>query len=152
MSFASDMYAYLQTQAAFETVLGSDSSMRFWAANAPELTSGTNKVDIYPRIVWRRLQDAPIHHLTAAGGHSVATYSFDCQGLSHEDAVSAAEALRAEMDGFQGVWNTNTKVRRCDLISEVEDYIPDGDGSERGTFVVTQDYEIAYVRSVPTFA
>lgn len=146
MSFQSDMLAYMQSQTALEAVIDADSDIRFYPAS--EVPQGVT----FPYIAWRKITDAPLHHLTAAVGHSESSYQFDCVGQNLEDAYSASEALRAEMDGYQGTWGSATYVRRCHLISEVQDFIPTGNGSEGGTHVVTQDYEIAYVRSVPTFA
>ena len=136
-----DIYVYLQTQV---NVTGKVSDRIFPQQNPSSAAT-------YPYMVVNQISETRTPHLTAASGLVRTTLQIDTFGDDWSDTVDAAEALRDELDGYRGTWNTTRTVQRCLLESRRDDLTPPSDAEQAGIYGVSQDFAIWHEETVPTF-
>lgn len=119
---------------------------RIYTGHAPD----TGASDERDYIVYNRIGAIHEHHLLAASGLVTQTIQVDSYSRTYKGAWDQAELVREGFDGFRGTMGS-TNVRMCHLTAERDDFLQPLDGSHRGWFRVSQDYDIAHFESVPTF-
>ena len=94
-----------------------------------------------------------VHHLAASSEIGEATVQVDIWDTSYSAARNGADRVRAEMDGYTASAGAmgSDDVRRVILENETDILESTADGSEVGTFRISQDYTIWHKQTVPTF-
>ncbi len=145
MSLQSSLYEYWVAQSG----ITDEVSTRIYPDVAP--TTATR-----PYAVYQVISEARHPHMLAASGLVSKRVQLTCYGATPDAADDAAEAFRAEMDGFRGAamgtGGNVTQVRRVLLDSGDSGQEPAPDGSQDHTFYRRQDYIVWHTESVPTFA
>lgn len=139
MSLESDLFDYLQTQAAVTALVGT----RVYQNVLPQ---GKD----YPAVIYQRISTEHAQHTLGAGGLATARMQFDCWALDAAAAQQVGEALRAALQGFRGEMG-DTNIRHCSLENTEGGYDPPADSSDVAAHRVSQDFVIAYFESIPTF-
>jgi hypothetical protein len=103
-----------------------------------------------PYITWTRIGDEPSHLKTEAAPLSMATFQFDTWADTALGCEALSEALRGELDGYQGDWG-DTDVRHVRVDNESDGIEQPDDGREAAIYRCTFTVTIWYARSVPVF-
>ena len=143
MSVTDGLRAYLVAQSPITAIVGSTNPRVFGGNKIPQ---GKD----LPCVVYNEVGTRQFHHMTAATGRAIVTMQIDAWAESYISAHALAEALRGELDGYRGTMGSDS-VRMCHLRSRSNQYFVDEHGGDVGRYLVSQDYEIGYAESVPTF-
>ena len=143
MSVTDGLRAYLVAQSAITSIVGSTNPRVFGGNKIPE-------GEALPCVVYFESGTRQFHHMAAATGRAIVSMQIDAWAETYAAALSLAEALRLELDGYRGTMGSDA-VRFCHLRSRSNQYLPDEHGGDRGRYVVSQDYEMGYAETVPTF-
>ena len=139
MSLATDLVAYILADAGIAAEIGD----KIYPRRAPKSASG--KYAVYNRV-------------SAINGHELIGKALDCTGAIYQfdfwadepgDVEAVAEAFRAAFDGLRGLVGS-TEIRRVWLQDERDDLEDLDNADEEGKERITHDYEVIYMRSVPT--
>lgn len=144
MSLRSSLYEYWTAQSGITSVV----STRIYPDVAP--TSA-----VLPYAVFQVISEARQPHMTAASGLIARRVQVACYGATPDSATTAAEAFRAEMDGFKtagmGTGGNVTQIRRVLLDGGDTGMEQAQDASQAHKFYHRQDYIVWHTESVPTF-
>lgn len=99
-----------------------------------------------PYVTFERVNDLPIRHMLGSCGPSEATYQINVVAKSAANAYVISEAIRADLDGLQGVTVAGIHVLRMSLTSERDSSIL-FDSSQTETVEVQMDFTIFYTRT-----
>lgn len=103
-----------------------------------------------PLLVYRLLPGSVRHyHSRGASGLVDALLEIACQGRNYPEARDLYEAVRNEIDGFQGEWD-GTDVRRAALTPASSASGAPAQGDEVGFPSVRGVLEVFYRESIPT--
>ena len=142
MSIATDIRAYLLTQAAMTTL----SSTRMYCHKRDQGSA-------LPALVLSLESEDHGHHLTAASGWAMARLSIDSVASTYVSAAAIDEQVRQELSGFNGTIGTSsTLVTSVVLDNRAERFVESIDGSDVGVYVISSDYMVQYAESVPTLS
>lgn len=137
------VYSYLTGQTAFTNTVGTRLFPNSAEGQAPQT----------PYITYQRINSDPEHDMSGASGLASVTFQFDCYGSTSDEADQAAEALRAELQGFQRGTMGSVSVRSVFKESDNDFFIEPQDGGEgTGLHRTSSDYTFWYVEDVPTFS
>ena len=140
MTFATDLYNHLSNKASIVAEVGD----RIY----PGLG---NKDEPTPYITFEKISDPPHNNMLAASPIANPTYQFNVWAESNLQREVVSEVLRNALDGLRGVTiGTATAIRRIFLNSQSEDIEEPTDGSQAPLFRAIMDFEIWYVRGIPT--
>jgi|CXWL01.1.fsa_nt_gi hypothetical protein len=141
------VYAYLKSQAAFNTTIGGADLPRLYPDVAPKSASK-------PYVTFQEIGGDHVEHTTAAGGLASAMVQFSVFAATSPSRETVVEALRAELLGHRaGVWGTGTnQVTVRSVLAEgapLHTYIPPTNASEEGVFQSTYTFKVWYAETVP---
>lgn len=106
---------------------------------------------VYPCLIYSLPSQAHDHIVTGSAGTARARVQFDCWSYSLADCSIAIEAIRQQLQGFQGILGT-IEVVGSHLNNELDLSEKPTDGSNRWLYRKTGDYTIRYRVPIPTFA
>jgi len=138
MSLKTDLVAFLLGESAITDVFGT----RVYSQFAPT-SSGK------PYITIQRLDSPGTYHMDGESGIAKPFFQIDVWAADSASAETGAEALRNVLGGYRGTMGS-TDIRRAFLYNQRDDFIPNDDGSQGGTFRISMDFTIWYFRAVPT--
>ena len=134
------LYEYLKAQPAITAIVGD----RIYPIQAPNSAKRP-----YVILITTGLRSEP--HLTAASRLARGEFDIDCWADSLSAAQNLSEAIRNELDGYQGLMGT-VDCRRA-IVNDQFDFTEQlKDGSERPAFRIKFDVDIWHFTSVPTFS
>ena len=141
-----DIRTYLLTQSPITTIVGTDAAKSmariYFNARQQDITADS--------IVIRRVGTSRGHCLTGGAGYATMMIEFDCVSLTPTGAKTLANALRGELQCFNG---TMGSVTVFSVVSEDEsdEYDEPVDASNRGQFHSLATYSFLVQESIPTF-
>lgn len=134
---------YLKSRPTISAIVGT----RVYASRAPQKTATQDPVQA--RIVYRLLPGTErYYHTTAASGLVRADIELLCVAKTYSDARDLYEAIRNEIDGFSGLFDTTT-IDQCMLTTPVDATGNPTQGDDVGYPCVSCVAEIVYQESVP---
>ena len=133
------IYTYMQSKSAITDIVGT----RIFPNRMREGVS-------LPAIVLTTISNTHERHLGGGAGEAVATLQIDCWADTEAEVGTLANVLRDEFDTFEGLIGS-MRVGECLLVNERDGYQTAVDGSDRGSFRVSQDYRIWYSETIPAF-
>lgn len=122
------LYAYVQAGAALTALIGD----RVYPITAPQAVS-------LPYMTFQRVSTQPTHDLSGPDPLSKCRVQFDCYGEQPLGAKQVSEALRALIDGYQGMMGT-VSVRAVMRANERDLSVP-----ETETYRISCDYWISFL-------
>ncbi len=143
MSFKGDLQSYLIDDPGINGVVDN----RVFPLFAPTTAQR-------PYITYTKIASNGIHHLEAVGSASALvseSIAFDIWSESAIVAENISQILREALDGYSGLMNGVTDVRRVFLDSMLDLIENPTDGSQVPEFHQNSVYDFWYNRSVPTF-
>ena len=98
---------------------------------------------VMPYLVYQLISEVLLYH---QGGQALweAIYQFDCVADTATEAEALAKAVEDWLDNYRDTMNGVT-IRLATLDDERDAPAPPTDGTERGPWVVQQDYTVHYV-------
>ena len=104
---------------------------------------------VRPLIVYKLQPGSTRHyHSTGSSGLVEADIELTFQGTTYKEARAVYDAVRNEIDGFQGQWQA-TEVRRSTLTPPSSATFPPAQGDEVGVPSVKAIAEVIYRESLP---
>jgi hypothetical protein len=137
-TFHTALFDHLSTDAGVSALVGT----RVYPTKAPQDAP-------LPCIIYQRFSDAAEHTQAGACDLASAFYQVDIIGENASSAAAVAEAVRNAMDGMRNVTAGGFYIRSAHLTSEDDSSIL-FQGSENERYLVSQDWDFWYFRSVPT--
>ena len=134
------LVTYLKADAGVSAEVGT----RIFPSHAP--TSAT-----FPYITIERIASPSIHHMGAASGIVKDLFQFDVWSGKSKEVFATTEALRKALDGFQRSTMGAVKVSSVFVENQRDNFNRPDNGSEDGTYLTSFDFNIWYIRTVPTF-
>lgn len=101
-----------------------------------------------PALVYDIGQKTHERHLDGPNGIARCRVLIHCMSRRAIDAKACAEQLRYRFDGFQGLLGT-VEIVESWLSDDPDDYTPNDDGSDAGTFSVPAAFLFRYRESIP---
>lgn len=108
-----------------------------------------------PYVSYQRISTDNAHHMTAAAGVQTIRVQLDIVADTFAAAVDIAEKCRLAADGYRGTVNVSGNtldVKHCHLEDQQDAPTNPQAGREHATFVINQDWVLAFPVSVPTFS
>jgi len=100
---------------------------------------------VLPYITFADITAQRAYHMTGDTGlthnHVV---QIDCWSDEPAESRQIAGKVIELLSAVQATWGTQIDVRRSHLASMAREYVPDGDGSEKGAWRTRMDWEFAY--------
>ena len=140
MSFKSDLYEYLKADADVSALVGT----RIYPEFAPEKSAK-------PFIVFRKINNKTIHHLGAPASLNQDDYEFDTVSTTAIQAEDLGQKLRLLLDGYTGVMNGNTNVRRMFQENYTDVVASPQNGTDEVLYTVSLNYSIWYQHSTSSY-
>lgn len=114
--------------------------------HAPQITNRDERLGNetkHPYAVCDRTNTDFQHHTGGLGGPHIATVTVRTYAKTRKESVSTAETIR---DGIVGTTGTQAGITVNHLLirDQRHPYVAPPDGTEKGTYVVECDYEIAF--------
>ncbi|WP_339684233.1 tail completion protein gp17 [Gimesia maris] len=134
------LYQYLSDQTSITDITGT----RIYPHHLPQ------SVTSYPVLTITLVSNSHGHHLTSASGETTARVQLDSWSESLSDAVSLAEAVRGELQGFSGTMDTVT-IHFIQLDNEQNLSEPPIDASDDWMYRKSQDFLVKYSETIPSF-
>jgi len=138
-SIYKSLYVYLSGQSAISNLVGS----RIYPHYAPESA-------VMPYVVFQRISNIDFHHFGAQSKVARDLFQFDIWDTDSTSIEAVKEAVREEIDGFQGTLS-GIDVRLIEIIDNDESDEYAKDGSDTRYLRSRIDANVFYFRSVPTF-
>mgnify|MGYP002624703011 FL=1 len=138
MAIEFDLAAHLASRPQVSAIVGA----RLYAESAEQEA-------LRPLLTYRLLPGSTRHyHSQGASGLVEADIELSLQGTKYKEARQLYDAVRDEIDGFQGQWGT-TEVRRAILSPPASGTFPPVHGDEVGFPSVRAVVEVFYRESIP---
>lgn len=91
----------------------------------------------YPALTYQRISGPRLHHLTGSSGRGVARIQTDSWAETYAAAQALAAAVRAALDGFDGLLSTLRAVVRLENERDLYEGTPE-------IYRVTQDWRVQH--------
>lgn len=110
--------------------------------------------DRMPLIVYNRLATRRPIHLLGDSGLMFLMIQLDIFAKSYSEAKTISELIRNRVHGYIGQITNGDEVASCDIaiVAERDEYVPQNDASDTGTFHVSLDLDISMNESFTTKA
>lgn len=135
MSMLTDLVATIATYSTVTTLV----STRIFPEPLPQASS-------LPAITYSQVSAVRVRDLTGPGGKSRHRISISCWGNTYAQVRALADALRQNVDGFQGWWR-DTFVGSVKLENELDLFEESTGVANVGTYRVVQDYIISHLET-----
>lgn len=141
MAFRADLFAFLQADASLTALIDD----RIYPGFAP-----TDKPS--PYITYERSSQITTHHQAIGNSTSIIErqrFQFDCWAKTEIEADAIKDALVLLLDGFTGIMNSASDVRRVFLQNVIDNHEDPIDGSQIADHRTTADFEFWYFKLTP---
>jgi len=137
-----DLYAYLAANVGLSALV----STRIYPINAP--TSAT-----MPYIIYQRLNNRSMWHLgsTSSSKLTVESFQFDIFSSTALSCENVSIKLRQALDGYSGLMNGGTNVRRVFLQDVLDSFENPTDATENFIHRIMMTFDFWVIRDVPTY-
>lgn len=139
MAFRDDLFAFLQADASLTALIDD----RIYPGFAP-----TDKPN--PYITYFRTSQITTHHMATGNSTSILErqiFQFDCWAKTEFESDTIKDALVLLLDGFTGVMNSASDVRRAFLQNVIDNHQNPIDGSQIADHRTTADFEFWYFKT-----
>ena len=139
MSFLGDIKAKVAGVAAITSIVGT----KIYPGMVP------TSQDL-PYLTYEVVGYEGVHNILSASGIASFSVQFDAIGTQLQ-VESIAEGLRNALDGFRGIFNNNTTVNYCTLLSQIDNSVLEAKAANQLIcYRRTLDFNIGIVQAIPT--
>jgi len=141
MAFRTDLYAFLLLDVPLAALVDDRIFPGFAPTDSPR-----------PYITYERSSQITTHHMATGNSTSIMEkqrFQFDCWAKDEFEVDAVKDALVLLLDGFTGVMNSASDVRRVFLQNVLDNHEEPIEGTQIADHRSTADFEFWYFKTTP---
>lgn len=149
MAIRADLRTYLLSQSSITSLIGQRISLSRVPLNL-DATAGQSGGP-FPCVTYRRVSAGAYQDMDNGAGYCEADFEFDFYSTDSVEVESVSEAFRLKLQGYRGAMGGST-VKKVTLVNEQDFFHPPPDGSDTGIHRTTQQYNVGFYVTIPTYS